>query len=91
MSNGHTFIAEGARGRFFEVNANGEVLWEYLTPYAGTARLPDGRFPQPVGPHEYATFRATHIPANHPGLVGKHLEPLNPQPTIYTPSKQTDD
>ena len=83
MTNGHTFITEGARGRFFEVNIEGQILWEYLTPYAGTARLPDGRFPQPVGPHEYAVFRATHIPMDHPALAGKELIPLDPQPNVY--------
>ncbi len=85
MENGNTFITEGARGRFFEVSPDRKVLWEYLTPYAGTARLPDGKFPQPVGPHEYAVFRATQVPADHPALVNKVLEPLNPQPNVYVP------
>lgn len=91
MSNGHTFVTEGARGRFFEVNTKGQVIWEYLTPYAGTARLPDGRFPQPVGPHEYAIFRATHIPLDHPAVAGKTLEPLDPQPNIYVPGKKEEE
>jgi hypothetical protein len=88
MPNGNTFITEGARGRFFEVNHEGQVLWEYLTPYAGTARLPDGGFPQPVGPHEYATFRATHIPSDHPAVAGRTLEPLDPQPNVYLSGKK---
>ncbi len=88
MSNGHTLVTEGARGRFFEVDQEGRVLWEYLTPFAGTARLPDGSFPQPVGVHEYAVFRATHIPAHHPAVNGKVLEPLDPQPNIYLPEEK---
>ena len=83
MANGNTFVTEGARGRFFEINPDGQILWEYLTPFAGYARLPDGRFPQPVGPHEYGTFRATHIPVDHPALAGKVLAPLDPQPDVY--------
>ena len=88
MANGNTFITEGARGRFFEVDTQGQVLWEYLTPYAGTARLPDGSFPQPVGPHEYGTFRATHIPLDHPAVAGRELEPLDPQPNVYLPKQE---
>ena len=87
LPNGNTFITEGARGRFFEVNNNRDILWEYLTPYAGDKRMPDGTFPQPVGPFLYATFRATHIGMDHPALEGKLLEPIDPQPVIYTPEK----
>ncbi len=83
MANGNTFITEGARGRFFEVNAKREVLWEYMTPYAGYIRMADGTTPQPIGPFEYGTFRATHIPVDHPAVASKILEPLDPQPEVY--------
>jgi len=34
MPNGNTVICEGAnRGRLFEVTPDGEVVWDYLTPY----------------------------------------------------------
>ncbi len=88
LVNGNTFVAEGARGRFFEVNTSGDVLWEYLTPYAGYSRMPDGTKPQPVGPFEYASFRATHIPADHPALDNMVLEPIDSQPEAYKPEKQ---
>ncbi len=29
------------------------------------------------------TFRSTFIPADHPGLANKKLEPINPQPAVY--------
>jgi hypothetical protein len=83
MSNGNTFITEGARGRFFEINNNGEVLWEYLTPYAGYKRMPDGTAPQPIGPFKYATFRATHISMDHPALNDRIIDPIEPQPAYY--------
>lgn len=83
MSNGNTFITQGAKGRYFEVTPSGEVVWDYWTPYAGYVRMADGTTPQPVGPNFYATFRATHVPANHPALAGRTLEPLDPQPAIY--------
>lgn len=88
LANGNTLITEGASGRFFEVDAEGNVLWNYMTPYTGDRRNPDGTSPQPVGPFIYATFRATHIPADHPATAGKNLAPLDPQPPVYKPPEK---
>lgn len=40
MPNGNTVISEGGiRGRLFEITPEGEIVWEYLTPYFdGTGR-----------------------------------------------------
>jgi hypothetical protein len=35
LPNGNTLINEGMFGRFFEVTAAGEVVWEYVNPYFG--------------------------------------------------------
>lgn len=35
MLNGNTFICEGATGRFFEVNRDGKILWQLVSPYGG--------------------------------------------------------
>ncbi len=88
MQNGHTMIAEGASGRILEVDAAGNIVWAYMTPYAGYVTNPDGTSPHPNGPLVYATFRATHIPPDHPGLAGRELKPLDPQPTAYVPPEQ---
>ncbi|TKK69019.1 hypothetical protein FC093_10025 [Ilyomonas limi] len=82
MPNGNTFIDEGARGRFFEVTREGKIVWEYLNPYRGDIRKPNGDPVSPV-PMTYFSFRANFIPANHPGLANKKLEPLVPQPTPF--------
>jgi hypothetical protein len=82
MDNGHTFINEGAKGRFFEVNKEGKILWEYLNPFHGDIRKPNGD-PIPPVPLTYIGFRATFIPANHPALANRKLEPLNPQPKPF--------
>jgi hypothetical protein len=34
-SNGNTLINEASFGRFFEVTAQGETVWEYVNPYFG--------------------------------------------------------
>jgi hypothetical protein len=85
MPNGHTMIVEGASGRMLEVDAAGNIVWSYMTPYGGYLTNPDGTSPHPAGPLVYATFRATHIPADHPGLAGRDLKPLDPQPPAYVP------
>jgi adenine specific DNA methylase Mod len=82
MSNGNTFINEGARGRFFEVTKEGKIVWEYLNPYRGDIRKLNGD-PIPAVPLTYITFRSNFIPADHPGLANKKLEPLNPQPAAF--------
>ena len=90
MKNGNTFINEGPKGRFFEVNPEGEILWEYLNPYRGNIHHPDGDPINPI-PFAYWQFRSTFIPANHPGLLGRELLPLDPQPAIYSlPPKPKD-
>lgn len=82
MSNGNTFINEGAKARFFEVTPDGKIVWEYLNPYRGNITKPNGDLVNPI-PLTYFEFRATFIPADHPGLANKKLEPIMPQPTTF--------
>lgn len=82
MENGNTFINEGPKGRFFEVTPENEIVWEYLNPFRGEARKPNGD-PNDHMPMTFSTFRATFIPADHPALDGKELKPLDPQPDVY--------
>lgn len=82
LSNGNTFICEGAKGRFFEVTKDGKTVWEYLNPYRGDIRKPNGD-PVPVMPMTFIQFKALFIPATHPAFAGKKLEPLSPQPAVF--------
>ena len=82
MKNGNTFITEGVSGRMFEVTPQGEIVWEYLSPFRGEIRKPNGD-PHPVKPFVYTLFRSTFIPADHPALAGRDLAPLDPQPTAF--------
>jgi hypothetical protein len=82
MKNGNTLINSGAKGRFFEVTTEGEIVWEYLNQYRGDIRRLNGD-PIPSGSNPYAQFRVTFIPADHPALQDKDLKPLDPQPKIY--------
>jgi hypothetical protein len=82
MDNGNTFINEGAKARFFEVTKEGKIVWEYLNPYRGDVRKPNGD-PNPPMPMTYIAFRSTYIPADHPALANRKLVPVNPQPTAF--------
>ncbi len=85
LPSGNTMITSGAQGRFFEVTPDGEIVWEYTTPYSGDVRMADGSPPHPVNEKEaHAVFRATKIPLEHPALAGKKLRPLDPQPPVET-------
>ena len=37
LPNGNTLICEGACGRVFEVTTEGDIVWEYISPYTGAA------------------------------------------------------
>lgn len=82
MENGNTFINEGAKGRLFEVTNEGKIVWEFLNHFRGDLRKTNGDPFIPV-PMTYSQFRATFIPASHPGLANKKLQPLNPQPRPF--------
>ena len=80
LAHGQTFITAGAQGRFFEVTPEGEIVWEYWTPYSGT--LPGN---QVTRDNPYSAFRATKIAPDHPALAGRDLTPLDPQPPFVLP------
>jgi hypothetical protein len=81
LPNGNTLVCEGGEGRFFEVTPDGQRIWEYLSPDYGTGLTPQGEYPPEARRGNglgNATFRATWIGADHPGLAGRDLEPGPP-------------
>ena len=80
LPNGNTFGCEGDDGRFFEVTPEGDIVWEYWSPYSGNVKMADGSTPHPVDEFTYASFRATKILPDDPALAGRDLSPLDPQP-----------
>ena len=74
-------LREQWRERFFEVTPDGEIVWEFWDPRQGEVLMPDGSTSHPVYQESaYAVFRATKILPDHPGLGGRRLVPLDPQP-----------
>ncbi len=81
LANGNTILCAGTGGVLLEVTPPGEIVWEYRNPFGGDVRLADGSLPQPgLDASPFAVFRASRIPPDHPGLAGRTLAPLDPQP-----------
>ena len=51
LPNGNTMVNEGADGRIFELTAEKEIVWEYMSPFLGTRNFPTRRI-----------FRAYRVP-----------------------------
>jgi hypothetical protein len=67
LPSGNTLICSGAPGRAFEVTREGQIVWEYRNPLGGEVEPTE----QGGNAPPKALFRATRIPRDHPGLVGK--------------------
>lgn len=79
LPNGNTLICEGARGRIFEVDTEGNTHWEYISPVAFGGPLTQG---QPVG-GQNSVFRAYRYAPDYPAFDNRELTPgvpveLNP-------------
>lgn len=70
LENGNTLICQGVGGRFFEINANDSIVWEYVNPVINTGPVAQG-----TNISGNNVFRATRYRPNHPGLQGKNLTP----------------
>ena len=50
LPNGNTLITEGMHGRLFQVTADGDVAWEYHSPYQGYGVAGEPEVKQPRVP-----------------------------------------
>ena len=76
LPNGNTLICCGVTGRLFEVNEEGEVLWEYIVPVSFSGPIHQGDpVPANAGVMENATFKVARYTPDYPGLAGRDLEP----------------
>ena len=70
LTNGNTLICEGGDGRLFEINIDGEVVWEYINPVAQGQVLTQGDIPE--GNNVFRTYR---YPLDYPAFEDKMLDP----------------
>jgi len=78
LENGNTLVTWGVRGTFFEVNPEGEVVWEYINPVIGDGPLSQGDdIPENSNGKSYENkvFKTHRYNSSFPGFVGKDLTP----------------
>jgi hypothetical protein len=89
LPNGNTFINEGMNGRFFQVTPNGDIVWEYISPYTSSpstsALAPNGR---PIISGD--VYRAIPVPYDWvpAGTPHSEKEVADPDTLNLTPTAQ---
>ncbi len=77
--NGNILICSGAEGRFFEINAEDNIVWEYVNPVTVQGPTPQG---EPIPPNGSLAgnivFRSTRYTPDYPGLQNLDLSPGSP-------------
>ena len=82
LSNGNTLVCEGTKGKFFEIDPNENIVWEYINP----VQL-NGPISQGTVAGNNIVFRCTLYEPDYAGLAGKDLTPGAPlelNPLNYT-------
>lgn len=69
LPNGNTLITEGADGRLFEVTADNEIVWEYVSPYF--VNYPGGKSEEKTW---NLVYRAYRVPYEWVPQIKKPLE-----------------
>lgn len=67
LPNGDTLVCEGVKGRAFEVNRDGKIVWDFWSPLGGEIEPSKTGGKAPAN----ALFRATWLPKDYSGLKGK--------------------
>jgi hypothetical protein len=83
LENGNTLVNSGPQGRMFEVTNEGEIVWEYWSPYSGVSNTGGGG----GSANPFSLFRGIKIQPDHPALAQRTLEPMAQQPPLVSPSE----
>jgi len=73
LPNGNTFICEGTKGKLFEIDEAGEIVWEYVNPVSTKGKI----FPQGEKTQSHL-FIALYYGKDFPGFKNKNLIPGKP-------------
>lgn len=85
LSNGNTLICSGASGRFFEIDENDEIVWEYINPVINAGVISQGdTIPTLSGRNANIVFRCTRYEMNFPGFANVDLTPGDPIEANFT-------
>ncbi len=72
MGDGHVIMCAGRQGRSFEINPEGELVWEYVTPLRFGQPFPQG---STLNISENFTFQVERYPADYAAFDGRDLSP----------------
>jgi hypothetical protein len=75
LANGNTLICSGPSGYFFEVTAQGQTVWDYISPVTDVGVITQG---DPVTYTSNRVFRCYRYALDYPGLAGRDLTPGDP-------------
>ena len=79
LPNGNTLICSGAEGRFFEIDTNKEIVWEYINPVTQSGPTTQGdQIPPFGGLNGNIVFRCMRYAPDFPGFQNKNLTPGDP-------------
>jgi hypothetical protein len=70
LPNENVLICSGRHGYSFEMNPDGEIVWEYTTPLIGGSPATQG---DSLELNQNLTFRIKRYPADYPAFEGKEL------------------
>ena len=74
LPNGNILICDGDSGYFFEIDANENKVWEYISPVSNTGILYQGDAPFSAN----VVFRAHKYEPNYAAFSGRDLTPRDP-------------
>lgn len=71
LPNGNILLCSGRQGYSFELNPDGEIVWEYITPLRGGAAIEQGDTSLML--NQNLTFRIKRYPPDYAAFEGKEL------------------
>jgi hypothetical protein len=81
LPNGNTIICEGREGHLFEIDPDGNIVWDYINPIT-----PNGPVSQGNPINNNSVFRAYRYGVDYPAFEGKDLTPGAPLESNPFPS-----
>lgn len=73
LPNGNTLVCEGAEGHFFEIDYEGAIVWDYVSPISGNNPVPQGS-----NPSQNDVFRTLRYGPDYGAFIDKDLTPGSP-------------
>ena len=73
LPNGNTLICEGTKGKFFELDAQDNIVWTYIQPIGNNGPLAQG-----ATPAVKSIFRAEKYPTDYPAFRNRDMTPGDP-------------